>query len=108
MSLGPDDIASDGEGDAALKPETIEQDVHMSDAPSAVCDTPSRVYSALTFFSHQKNKKKADEIMEDELDEDDSPPVKQQKVKDDRKLVRRFPLFTSVLTNTQPAIVQKE
>jgi hypothetical protein len=28
--------------------------------------------------------------MEDELEDDDAPPIKQQKVKDDRKLVRRY------------------
>jgi len=28
--------------------------------------------------------------LEDELEDDDAPPIKQQKVKEDRKLVRRY------------------
>ncbi|KAJ7199907.1 hypothetical protein GGX14DRAFT_572336 [Mycena pura] len=65
VSLGPDDIPSDDDL-PALQGEPVQQDVTMTDVPSA--------------------KKKVVEIMEDELEDDDAPPIKQQKVKDDRKL----------------------
>ena len=45
--------------------------------------------------------------MEDELEDDDAPPAKQQKVKDDRKLVRRYSLFRYSM-NRNPAIFQEE
>ena len=39
VSLGPEDIVSDGEGEPSIKIESIEQDVNMTDVSTAVCDS---------------------------------------------------------------------
>lgn len=90
VSLGPEDIPSDDDGEPPIATEPTEQDVTMTDI-SPVCLTVIHCTS-LTCYPRQ-NKKKAIEMMEDELEDDNAPPAKQQKVKDDRKLVRRALYF---------------